>query len=67
VVPHSIGLDRAKAELAAMSPEERAAAPPFVDPSAIAHKVAELACDETLTGAVVEMRGGDEPRFLSQG
>ncbi len=49
-----------------MSPAERAAAPPFVDPSAIADKVAELACDETLAGAVVEMRGGEEPRFLPQ-
>lgn len=66
VVPHWIGLDRAKAELAAMSPAERAAAPPFVDPSAIADKVADLACDETLAGAVVEMRGGEEPRFLPQ-
>jgi NAD(P)-dependent dehydrogenase (short-subunit alcohol dehydrogenase family) len=66
VVPHWIGLDRAKAELAAMSPAQRAAAPPFVDPAAIADKVAELACDETLAGAVVEMRGGEEPRFLPQ-
>jgi NAD(P)-dependent dehydrogenase (short-subunit alcohol dehydrogenase family) len=64
VVPHWIGLDRAKAELAAMSPEERDAAPPFVDPSAIADKVAELACDLTLAGAVVEMRGGEDPHFL---
>jgi NAD(P)-dependent dehydrogenase (short-subunit alcohol dehydrogenase family) len=66
VVPHWIGLDRAKAELAAMSPSERAAAPPLVDPAAIADKVAELACDETFAGAVVEMRGGEEPRLLPQ-
>jgi NAD(P)-dependent dehydrogenase (short-subunit alcohol dehydrogenase family) len=66
VVPHWIGLDRAKAELAAMSPSERAAAPPLVDPAAIADKVAELACDEGLAGAVVEMQGGEEPRLLPQ-
>jgi NAD(P)-dependent dehydrogenase (short-subunit alcohol dehydrogenase family) len=66
VVPHWIGLDRAFAELAAMSPEDRAAAPPLVDPSAIADKVAELACDDSLAGAVVEMRGGEEPRLLPE-
>jgi NAD(P)-dependent dehydrogenase (short-subunit alcohol dehydrogenase family) len=66
VVPHWIGLDRAKAELAAMSPSERAAAPPLVDPEAIADKVLELACDETFAGAVVEMRGGEAARILPQ-
>jgi NAD(P)-dependent dehydrogenase (short-subunit alcohol dehydrogenase family) len=66
IVPHWIGLDRAKAELAAMSPAERAATPPLVDPAAIADKVAELAIDESLAGTVVEMRGGEEPRLLPQ-
>jgi NAD(P)-dependent dehydrogenase (short-subunit alcohol dehydrogenase family) len=66
VVPHWIGLDRAKAELAAMSVAERAVAPPFVDPAAIAEVVAELACDETAAGRVVEMRGGEPPRVLAQ-
>jgi NAD(P)-dependent dehydrogenase (short-subunit alcohol dehydrogenase family) len=66
VVPHWIGLERAHAELAAMSAEERAAAPPFVEPPAIADIVAELACDESLAGRVVVMRGGEEPELLPQ-
>jgi NAD(P)-dependent dehydrogenase (short-subunit alcohol dehydrogenase family) len=66
VVPHWIGLERAHAELAAMSPAERAAAPPFVEPEAIAETVVWLARDESLAGRVVEMRGG-EPRRLLEG
>jgi NAD(P)-dependent dehydrogenase (short-subunit alcohol dehydrogenase family) len=66
VVPDWIGLERAHAELAAMSPEEQAAAPPFVEPSAIADVVADLACDESLAGRVVVMRGGEEPEVLPQ-
>jgi NAD(P)-dependent dehydrogenase (short-subunit alcohol dehydrogenase family) len=66
VVPDWIGLDRAHAELAAMSPEERAAAPPFVEPSDIADVVTDLACDESLAGRVVVMRGGEPARLLSQ-
>jgi NAD(P)-dependent dehydrogenase (short-subunit alcohol dehydrogenase family) len=64
VVPDWIGLDRAKAELAAMTPEERAAAPTMVDPSDIAKTVLDLACDESLAGRVVVMRGGEPPQFL---
>jgi hypothetical protein len=37
-----------------------------VDPAAIAEVVAELACDETAAGRVVEMRGGEPPRVLAQ-
>jgi NAD(P)-dependent dehydrogenase (short-subunit alcohol dehydrogenase family) len=64
IAPHWIGLERAHAELAAMSPAERAAAPPFVDPEKIAETVVELACDESLAGRVVEMRGGQPGRML---
>jgi NAD(P)-dependent dehydrogenase (short-subunit alcohol dehydrogenase family) len=64
VVPDWIGLDRAKAELAAMTPEERAAAPPLVDPADIAKTVLDLACDESLAGRVVVMRGGEPARLL---
>jgi NAD(P)-dependent dehydrogenase (short-subunit alcohol dehydrogenase family) len=67
VVPHWIGLDRAHAELAAMSPEERAAAPPFVDPEEIAEVVVWLVRDESLAGRVVEMRGGEARRLLDDG
>jgi NAD(P)-dependent dehydrogenase (short-subunit alcohol dehydrogenase family) len=67
VVPHWIGLDRAHAELAAMSPEERATAPPFVDPEEIAETVIWLARSDSLAGRVVEMRGGFPRRLLENG
>jgi NAD(P)-dependent dehydrogenase (short-subunit alcohol dehydrogenase family) len=64
IAPHWIGLERAHAELAAMSAEARAAAPPFVDPGDIADTVVWLASDETPAGRVVEMRGGEPRRLL---
>jgi NAD(P)-dependent dehydrogenase (short-subunit alcohol dehydrogenase family) len=67
VVPDWIGLDRAHAELGAMSPAERAAAPPFVDPEEIADAVVWLVRDESLAGRVVEMRGGAPRRLLGTG
>jgi NAD(P)-dependent dehydrogenase (short-subunit alcohol dehydrogenase family) len=67
IAPHWIGLERAHAELAAMSPAERAAAPPFVEPSAIAECVVWLVRDESLSGRVVEMRGGSDRRLLDDG
>jgi NAD(P)-dependent dehydrogenase (short-subunit alcohol dehydrogenase family) len=67
VVPHWIGLDRAHAELAAMSAAERAAAPAFVDPGDIAETVVWLAQDDSLAGRVVEMRGGEPRRLLEDG
>jgi len=67
VAPHWIGLERAHAELAAMSPEERAAAPPFVDPEEIAEVVVWLVRDDSLAGRVVEMRGGSDRRLLETG
>jgi 3-oxoacyl-[acyl-carrier protein] reductase len=67
IVPHWIGLPRAHEELAAMSAEERAAAPPFVDPEEIAETVVWLLQDDSLAGRVVEMRGGSPRRFLGTG
>jgi len=67
IAPHWIGLERAHAELAAMSLAERAAAPPFVDPSAIADAVVWLVRDESLAGRVVEMREGSDRRLLDDG
>jgi NAD(P)-dependent dehydrogenase (short-subunit alcohol dehydrogenase family) len=67
IAPHWIGLERAHGELAAMSPAERAAAPPFVEPSAIADAVVWLVRDESLSGQVVEMPGGSERRLLGTG
>jgi NAD(P)-dependent dehydrogenase (short-subunit alcohol dehydrogenase family) len=67
IAPHWIGLERAHDELAAMSPAERAAAPPFVEPSAIADAVVWLVRDESLSGQVVEMPGGSERRLRGTG
>jgi NAD(P)-dependent dehydrogenase (short-subunit alcohol dehydrogenase family) len=67
IAPHWIGLERAHDELAAMSDAERAAAPPFVEPSAIADAVVWLVQDESLSGQVVEMPGGSERRLLGTG
>jgi NAD(P)-dependent dehydrogenase (short-subunit alcohol dehydrogenase family) len=67
IAPHWIGLERAHAELAAMSPSEQAAAPPFVDPEAIAEAVVWLVRDDSLAGRVVEMRGGSDRRLLVDG
>jgi NAD(P)-dependent dehydrogenase (short-subunit alcohol dehydrogenase family) len=67
IAPHWIGLERAHEELAAMSADERAAAPPFVDPEAIADAVVWLVRDESLAGRVVEMRGGSDRRLLGTG
>jgi NAD(P)-dependent dehydrogenase (short-subunit alcohol dehydrogenase family) len=67
IAPHWIGLDRAHEELAAMSPAERAAAGPFVDPEAVADAVVWLVRDESLAGLVVEMPGGSERRLLGTG
>jgi NAD(P)-dependent dehydrogenase (short-subunit alcohol dehydrogenase family) len=66
VAPDWIGLERAYDELAAMSPAERAAAPEPIDPARIADTVADLACDESLAGRVVAMRGSEPPRLLPQ-
>jgi NAD(P)-dependent dehydrogenase (short-subunit alcohol dehydrogenase family) len=67
IAPHWIGLERAHGELAAMSDTERATAPPFVEPEAIADAVVWLVRDESLSGQVVEMPGGSERRLLGTG
>jgi NAD(P)-dependent dehydrogenase (short-subunit alcohol dehydrogenase family) len=67
IAPHWIGLERAHGELAAMSDTERATAPPFVEPDAIADAVVWLVRDESLSGQVVEMPGGSERRLLGTG
>jgi len=64
IAPHWIGLERAHAELAAMSADERATAPPFVDPEGIAEAVVWLARSDSVAGRVVEMRGGEPLRLL---
>jgi NAD(P)-dependent dehydrogenase (short-subunit alcohol dehydrogenase family) len=67
IAPHWIALQRAYEELAAMSPTERAAAGPFVEPEAVADAVVWLVRDESSAGLVVEMPGGSERRLLGTG
>ena len=53
VVPDWIATDRALGELAAMTPEQRAAEAPLVDPDELADAVVELVRDESLAGRVM--------------
>jgi NAD(P)-dependent dehydrogenase (short-subunit alcohol dehydrogenase family) len=64
VVPDWIATERAMGELAAMTPEARAAEPPLVDPSELADAVVELVRDESLAGRVVLLPRGEPRRFL---
>jgi NAD(P)-dependent dehydrogenase (short-subunit alcohol dehydrogenase family) len=64
VVPHWVGLDRAHAELAAMPAERRAAAPPLIPPATVVSAVVDLLVDETMSGRVVVLEGGRQPRLL---
>lgn len=64
VVPGWIGLGRAHAELAAMPPDERAQAPPFVPPESVAEAVVGLAEDDELAGRVLVLRGGRPAELL---
>jgi len=58
VVPDWMRTQRAEAELAAMTPDERAAAPEPIPLEALADAVVELIRDETSAGRVVVLRGG---------
>jgi NAD(P)-dependent dehydrogenase (short-subunit alcohol dehydrogenase family) len=63
VVPGWIGLDRAHAELAAMTPAQRAEAPPLLPPEDVAATVSDFIFDESLTGRVAVLEGG-QPRVF---
>jgi NAD(P)-dependent dehydrogenase (short-subunit alcohol dehydrogenase family) len=64
VVPDWIGLDRAHAELAAMPAERCAATPPLIPPDTVVSSVVDLLVDETMSGRVVVLEGGRQPRLL---
>ena len=64
VVPDWIAADRAMGELAALTPQERTAQAPLVDPDALADAVVEFARDESLSGRVVLLARGEPRRFL---
>ena len=65
VVPDWVLTDRARGELAAMTPDERAAAGPLVALDDLAEAVVTLIRDETLAGRVLVLRGGAPPRLLA--
>jgi NAD(P)-dependent dehydrogenase (short-subunit alcohol dehydrogenase family) len=64
VVPDWIETKRAKGELAAMTPEARAAEAPLVDPVDLADAVVELIADDALFGRVVLLLRGEPRRML---
>jgi NAD(P)-dependent dehydrogenase (short-subunit alcohol dehydrogenase family) len=64
VVPDWIATERAHGELAAMTPEQRAAEEPLVDPDELADAVVELIGDEELSGRVMLLPRGAPPRLL---
>ena len=64
VVPDWIETDRARGELAAMTPEERAAERPLVDPAELADAVVDLVRDDALAGRAVLLPRGEPRRLL---
>ena len=64
VVPDWIATERAHGELAAMTPEQREAEAPLVEPAALADAVVELIRDETLAGRVMLLPRGAPRRLL---
>jgi NAD(P)-dependent dehydrogenase (short-subunit alcohol dehydrogenase family) len=64
VVPDWIATERAHAELAAMTPAQRAAEAPLVEPSTLAEAIVELIRDESLAGRVMLLPRGEPRRLL---
>ena len=64
VVPHWIGLDRARAEHERMSAEERAQFGDLVDPHVAARAVVALIEDDSSGGRIVALRPGHPPYLL---
>ena len=64
IVPDWIGLDRAHTELAAMAPERRAAMPPLIPPETVADAALALIRDDSLSGRVMVLPGGESRELL---
>ena len=64
VVPDWVATERAQGELAAMTPEQRAAAPRPIPLSDLADAVVRLVRDDGLDGAVLVLRPGREAELL---
>lgn len=67
VVPGWIGLPRAHAERAALSPTDRAASPELVPPELVAAEVVRLVHDDVAAGTVVELLDGEQRRVVPPG
>jgi NAD(P)-dependent dehydrogenase (short-subunit alcohol dehydrogenase family) len=65
VVPDWVGTERAQRELAAMSPQERAAAPGFVPLDDLSAAVVHLIRVDTLAGSVMVLRPGRAAELLA--
>ena len=59
--------ERAERELAAMTPDQRAAAPPAVPLADLTDAVVDLVRDDELDGAVLVLRPGEPPELLGLG
>jgi len=65
IVPNWIGTEEVKAEIAAMSPEERAEVPDELTPPAeIAAAVVRFVEDETMAGRIMICWSGERPRLV---
>jgi NAD(P)-dependent dehydrogenase (short-subunit alcohol dehydrogenase family) len=64
VVPDWIATERARAELARMTPEQRDAAPVPIPMEDVAAAVVAFVRDDALAGRVMVHRGGEPPRLL---
>lgn len=64
IVPDWIGLDRAHAELAQLTPSQRAKMPPLIPPRTVAQTVVTLIRDDSLSGRIVVLPGGDSIEWL---
>jgi hypothetical protein len=64
-VPDWILTERARAEIAAMTEAERAAAPKPLPMQDVADAIIRLIRDEALAGRVLVLRGGAPPRLLA--
>jgi NAD(P)-dependent dehydrogenase (short-subunit alcohol dehydrogenase family) len=65
VVPDWIATERAKDELARITPDERAAAPTPVAMEEVADAVVELVRDDDLAGRIMVLFGGEPRRLLA--
>ena len=64
IVPDWIGLDRAHAELERMPAARRATMPPLIPPGTVAEAVVRLIRDDSLSGRVLVLPGGEAAELL---